>query len=336
MLFSRKLAIFVALNIVVIGLGEAAVLHAVKIYNDGAGIVCAAKRVAVRDGRLGGKPGATNIVSLGDSRVLAGMIPDVFDAAVGRGVYSTNLALPALPIGPDLYVLRDYVERSGAPAFVILYLRPTGKEEVFFDHYANQGSTLAEVLSYAFERRDTGVLMSRLNPMAMYDYPFREWLRDAILRPQAIDALRASNEAIVTQMLLDRGYYNIREQQLFSNGRVPDDFETSPWPPEEPFELDDDPYMPAFFEYARAQGIHVLLVEVPSRRPLAAERNAMPNYYRDALERYANVRMAKEAWRVKKYPNRLFSDVTHVNPEGAALFTRRVAEEFLEVYGKEL
>jgi hypothetical protein len=334
-LFSRKLALFILLNLVVLGLGDAAVLHAASIYKDGASIICETKRQSVRDGRLGGKQGAPNVVILGDSRVLAGVIPEVFDNAVGRAMHSTNLALPALPIGPDLYVLRDYVERNGAPAFVVLRLRSAVEGSVFFDLYANQGSTLPEVLSYAFERRETSILLYRFNPIAMYDSQFRSWLGDALLRPGAVDALRASNETRVSQMLLDRGYYNIREQQLFPGGRLPDDYDTGPAPAETPFDLEDDPYVPAFFEYTRKLGIRVLLVEVPSRKLPVAERTEMPAYYHAALERYPNVHMAREGWRQKKYPNRLFSDVTHMNPEGARIFTKRVAEEFVEVFGSE-
>ena len=46
--------------------------------------------------------------------------------------------------------------------------------------------------------------------------------------------------------------------------------------------------------------------------------------------------MARDGWRTKKCPNRLFSDVTHVNAEGAELFTRTLAEEFSEVYGRDI
>jgi hypothetical protein len=335
--FLRKLATFVAGNAVVLWALDRGVLRAASVYKDGASIICESKREAVREGTLGPREGAVNVVILGDSRILAGAIPTRFDAEVGHGVYSANLALPALPTGAQLSVLRDLVARNGAPRYLIAYLRADSRRtNVLFDHYAVEGGSFAEILSHAVTRRDSAILAGYFNPIIRYDELVPQYIWDSLRRPAAIADRRAANSRVVAQMLDDRGYYYIAEQRKFPSGSLPDDFDGGPDSDDAETAYDEDPYVAAFFDFAASHGISVLLTEPPVRERAAPARETMPAHYHTILARYPNVHMARDGWQRKRYPNRLFSDVTHVNPQGAALFTSAMAGEFLETFATEL
>lgn len=64
-----------------------------NVYKDGAAIVCEHKRLLVRKGLVKYAPGKTNIIFMGNSKILAGLVPDTFDKLSGGKTYSYNLAL---------------------------------------------------------------------------------------------------------------------------------------------------------------------------------------------------------------------------------------------------
>ena len=76
----------------------------------GRALVCEHKRLAVRGGEVTQEAGKLNVLFFGNSRILAGLVPAEFDALGGGRTFSWNLALPALPIGPQYFEFKEYLE----------------------------------------------------------------------------------------------------------------------------------------------------------------------------------------------------------------------------------
>ena len=92
-----------------------------------------------------------------------------------------------------------------------------------------------------------------------------------------------------------------------------------------------DPYVEKFFDLAREYNIAVQIIEPPYRVNQFRQYERMPRQYCDILERYKNVVITPRGWKAKFYDNRYFSDLVHLNPEGAERFTAEMAAEFQQI-----
>lgn len=332
--FFIKLAVFVGLAGGCVLAINRVVIRAGAIYKDGAAIVCEQKRIAVRAGVADALPGSNAVLFLGHSRVLAGLVPATFDTVVGQRIRSWNLSLPALSIGPAFFLLRDYLQRNPAPAFIVMQLGVDyGESPGLFDKYACQGAGAREMVSYATHRKDKTVVLNYFFPFLLYREETHRYILKWLSDRQEIIALQQRNTKLVQGMVQDRGYYRIVEQARPS-GRLPDDFRSEADGGEEGAQYPDrDSYVSSFFRLAQKRGIRVLLIETPLRAGQLRERTALPLWYRKLLADYPNVRMARGGWRHRFYENCLFADPTHLNRTGAERFTREIADEFVQVFG---
>jgi hypothetical protein len=343
--FLLKSSCFAALTTVVFwGVNELA-LKAGRIYKDGAALICEAKREQVRSGEVRYQPGKLNVLFMGNSRILAGVVPPRFDELAAGRTSTWNLALPASPIAMHYFVLRDYLERNPPPEHIVLalsvnYGQLTGwyDQRGRFPYYAAQGLAPGEAASFFVHRPDKSVVQNYLFPVRLYGDQLQRYLREWLLAPQTIGELKQRNTQQISQVLADRGYYYIREQARF-DGRLPDDFSAGRPPARfareanrREVELARDPYVKMFFDLALERGIKVLMVEPPVRAVLDERRKSCPSHYRQLLSRYSNVAMSPEGWRQKLYPNRYFADTIHLNPDGAEAYTQEVWGEFAQVY----
>jgi hypothetical protein len=310
------------------------VLEAGRICKDGASIICEEKRKAVRARRIRGETGRENVLFMGSSKILAGIIPQQFDEATGGRTYSWNLSLPALTIGPHYFMLKDYLQHNPPPEYIVLKLSARyGDSAGIFDSYGIQGATVEEILSYALNRPNKNVVWNYFFPWRLYRNSAIEYMRARWNDPQSLELLRSRNRAIVEKMFQDRGYYFIREQAVPS-GCLPDDYRApGDGTPEKGIDFDRDPYVHKFFDLAEQSGIRVLVVEPPYRPGEIPQRTSMPAWGHKLLAQYRNVHLADGAWKLKIYENRLFSDPVHPNPEGAKRFTREIYSEFIEAFG---
>jgi len=139
--FFTKLLIFIVLGLVIHQLLRTYSLKAWDACKDGASVICEKKRKFVRDGGVRYKNGKVNVVFMGHSKILAGIIPRYFDTLTNNKAYSFNLSLPGLPIAPHYFVLKDYLEKTPPPEYIVLHLSVnTGKSD-FFDKYAFSDKT---------------------------------------------------------------------------------------------------------------------------------------------------------------------------------------------------
>jgi len=315
------------------------VIDASSVYKDGAAIICESKRHLVRSNQINNNK-RINTFFIGNSKILTGLIPDYFDMDLNGAVTSFNLSLPALPVGPHYYCLKDYIKNNTPPQYIVIYLSTyrgmidsmAGK---LVRYYCNQGSmSFHELLSYSIFFRDPWILIYHILPQLMFSDFVDSYTFNNLFHKDDIIKIREHNMTLLTRMVKDRGYYFIEEQARFPDKALPEDFSEDMHPNQTRpiFDVDSDIFLDKFFRFTSSEGIKVLLIEPPYRRGQYSQFSEIPAQYKAILQRYDNVYIAPDGWKTKFYENRYFSDPTHLNHEGAILYTREIAHEFAELF----
>jgi hypothetical protein len=310
--------------------------HAGDVYKDGAAFVCETKREMVRSGEIHPKKGKVNVLFMGTSHILAGIVPDEFDRLSSGRTYSYNLALPALGIGSSYFILKDWLEHGSPPQYVVmeLYIKQSRHDKAY-NYYANQGiSGISEAFAMAGGQPDKSILLDYFFPFRMYKYQIPVYVFDSMFRPSRIRRAKKNNRAILKQMTAARGYYYIAEQAAAPKQQIP---ETVPGEQESPvksqsqYDPYQDPLLEKFFRFTAEHDIKVLLIQPPTFAGRLLQNETMPHQYRAILDRFAHVKMAKEGWKLNFYDRKLFADQFHLSKKGALLYTRNIYKEFQEV-----
>lgn len=309
-------------------------VRAGSAYKDGAALVCEAKRQAVRDGRFAQRAGKTNVLFFGTSRMLAGLVPSRFDALNRSRTASLNLGLPALTIDAAYLMLRDWLAHNPSPQVVVLQLQINRcRTCTLVNYYLAQGLIAGDLPDLALHARDRSVLLNWLFPFRIYKYFAGHYISDSLVDGGRIRARLNENRSILERMIADGGYYFIREQALGDEGLVPEGVDPAaaakPALEYDPFA---DPFVARFFDLTARKKIPVLLVQPAYRQGQYVPFARMPRQYAAVLARYAHVRVATHGWQLKLYPERLFSDRSHLRPAGASEYTRALAAEFAECF----
>ena len=244
------------------------------------------------------------LVIFGNSRVQAGFRPDLFDELSGGAIHSYNLGLPATSSFLD--ELETLVARGQVPTHVLLTLPWSEKEKT----------------AYAKLLGDDHRLISTL-------FPFRHFFRDLgqfFVRAGRNGGIRAYYRhmaGLVAQARRDRGYFFIENQSHFPGHRLPADFHVASESPDEEWARPasaSSPHLERLLSLSRRAGFKVLLVPEYYREAQYAPASEYPKG-RSALAQYGVLLLGPNYWR---YPNRFFSDPTHLNREGADLHTRNL------------
>jgi hypothetical protein len=308
-----------------------------SIYKDGAAMVCETKREMIRSGEIHYEKDKVNVLFMGTSRILAGIVPAYFDELTGGKTFSYNLALPGLAVGSYYFVLRDYLEKNPPPRYVIMQLHINRCRNCkMYYYYASQGvTTLDEMVSLFKNNQDKSIIFNFIFPSRMYKFHTVRYLYDRVFRPSRVRQTQKKNRIILNRMIENRGYYFIEEQAVARDNILPDGFIEEPGDSIHRASLYDpfiDPYTKLLFDLALEHGVNVLLIQPAYLEHQYLQYEEMPLQYASILDRYGNVSMAKEGWKLKLYKNRLFSDPAHLNKTGAARYTREIYKEFIDVF----
>ncbi|MGE5341671.1 MAG: hypothetical protein ACM3SY_09340 [Candidatus Omnitrophota bacterium] len=311
------------------------------IYKDGAALVCEKKRNMVRSGDVRHAPDKANVLFMGTSRILAGMIPAYFDALTGGKTFSYNLAFPALTISESYFVLKDYLDNNPPPQVIVISpdIRRC-KTCTVSNYYAVQGmEKWSEILSLTQNLQTKSIIFNFLFPFRMYKYFTVQYVKDRLFSPESIRDIQKKNRAILSRMETDRGYYFIQEQATF--GDNPGDETVPGQSSKRGLEYDpfDDPYVELFFDLAARYRIHVLLIQPAFREGQYVQHQEIPFQYHVLRNRYDNVSIAGDGWKMKFLKLAYFADASHLNQKGAMVYTRIIYNEFIECFkhfrGKE-
>jgi len=246
------------------------------------------------------------LMIFGHSKVLTSVRPRELDAAMGPGFRSYNLGLP----GDDRFlpILEDALLAGNVPTHVLLT--------------APWGSKL-----------DTdGVLDTLRNDAATANFlvPFRQLPRDATLfvfqnKNRMMDAIREV-DAERSAMIDDRGWYFIKSQSHYADDRLPNDYAL---PTDRPTQIeqrkipDTSISRPRLEQLARKYGFKVIMIPLPYR---IGEYAPAPASDRTRLATISNEPpiyvLGPDYF---SYPPALFSDPSHMNADGALVYTADLA-----------
>ncbi len=305
------------------------------------------------------------VVFMGASAMVSGLIPELFDQLNKNRTYSVNLALPALPLAPHYYMLRDYLQNNNkAPDYIIMTLLPGRFRYGYFESYAPQGAGFGEMLELFWHSKNDRLLINYFIPsrlhyrevfgflwgriVSLFPDEWRQWNRRAVYRflqnletyPHDWDHLYESifvdpegfREARLEKIRADRGYYYFVEQAA-AGGSLPKKLIAEP---KQIVYDENDPFIAKFFRLTKENNIRVLIVS-PFRLAFGdkSEKNGVADLWEKVAERYDHVALGPGPGD-RYYGPEYFSDPAHVNRLGAERYTKELASEFRQAYGMGL
>ncbi|MBY0587460.1 hypothetical protein K2X85_09805 [bacterium] len=278
---------------------------------NGTRVIVDAKREFIAHGHLFDsiKPAPNRVAFFGHSRVLSGFIPDLFDSLSQGRTESYNLGMP----GEAAFLprLEEVLAAGHRPTHVFLIL-----------------AWPADEFTPSIWRWFGGD-----QPLIEKAFPFQPLARDAIAflaRAPSQGGIRAfyrHSQKSAEKTIADRGYYFIESQSLFSDHRLPENYNH---PSDHPDRIDprEVPSKGAPIErIARlAQEHHFRVILVPNYR---REKQAGPPP--SVNEKTLAALRDRPLFDIVgpdyiRYPNALFSDRVHLNPDGADRYTRDLWE----------
>jgi hypothetical protein len=264
---------------------------------------------------------ARRVLIFGDSKVMAGFIPSVFDSlatADGLNISSYNSGYPARSeFVPQLKKMAE--NKSNLPDILLLTRpwRPTQKGFDPFNPLPSDHEIADRIFPFRYLVRDTFTfLVAAREHGGVLNY-YRESRMDE------------------ARMLHDHGYYFITERSHYPNYILPDDFHLSSDQPEMVVPRVADPASDELTDLnAIIQENHIQCYYVPEylRVGESAAAPEVDQAFAGLLRRYTSCKLLGPDYYL--YPNRMFSDPVHVNREGAKIYTesvyRLLAKQILE------
>jgi hypothetical protein len=248
------------------------------------------------------------VMIFGNSKTLAGFLPAFFDqiaSADGLNVSSFNSGYPGS--NEFLSEFEALCARGQAPHVVLLTLpwrADPPPHNVF--HLVQDDHAMVEIL-----------------------FPFRFWLRDSASflmsarEHGGVKSFYRESRSDARRVINDRGYYLITEQSRFQAGRIPDDFHLASDQPDVVAPRIAPPPGVETQELDRLiQQHHMRCYYVPYylRIGEAAPPPAHDQNFARAVESATPCKLLGPDYFL--YPNRLFSDQTHMNTAGAHEYTQ--------------
>jgi hypothetical protein len=252
-------------------------------------------------------PRALRLLIFGNSKILAGFVPSSFDhmaAATNLQVSSFNSGFP----GSDLVLppLKTMCERGQAPNVLLLTLPWSADppRRSIFRFIPDDHAVIQQLFPFRNLVRDfTSFLMHAPSHGGVVSY-YRE---------------AEQNEKLA---IAQRGYYLISEQSYFAGGRLPDDFHLASDQPNAVVGRDAAPRSAAVTELNQlVTQYHIRCYFVPYylRIGEAAAAASYDQHFAAIVEQASSCKLLGPDYYL--YPNKLFSDQTHLNREGAQVYT---------------
>jgi hypothetical protein len=281
---------------------------ALPYIKPGSDIMYGAKTEFIRTGSLLDMSKPVRILVIGNSKVMSGFIPAEFDRTVPHSS-SYNCGIPNATV--FVKDLAKAVERGQIPTHVLFAVEwedaPVAPRNFF--HFTGSDKSIMDAL-----------------------FPFRRLVRNGqvfILRSPkfgGLDSFYQQGERAKNKMMRDRGYYFIADQSRFPDQHLPAGFRLESDQPQSVTYRRPNLSSQAFEELhalAVKYGFKVLVVPYYLR---TTERGA-PGVNQEmvnALRPYPEFAVLGDEY--DQFDNSYFSDIYHLNPAGAKIYTDRLAE----------
>ena len=311
-MFLRRLSFTIALGIVFyIGLFT---IHRLLPYiRVGSEIVTYAKLHFINTESIFPPNAKRRLVILGDSRVLSGFIPALFDELSRGTIYSYNLGIPDTKMFIPL--IENIINRGQIPTDIFITISwqelPKKNPLVFID---NDNEIIKKL-------------------------PFRHLIRNLFIfghrsrHRGGIRKLYDENKQSAKDVLKNRGYYFIAGQSFYKNDELPEDFSFKSDQPDNYCARGVPPKNELYKKLTHmleAHSINAYFVPIYSRTG-ACKPNPEPNVeLTKAFENNSRIQVIGPDY--FSFPNKLFSDPVHLNRNGAKVYTTKL----WELYSKHL
>ncbi len=247
------------------------------------------------------------VLIFGNSKILAGFVPSLFDqlaAAANMKISSFNSGFP----GSDLLLppLRTMCERGQAPNVLLLTIPWTGDPP----------------------RRSIFHFVPDDHDIVQWMFPFRNLARDfssfVLHAPSRGGVAAYYKEAAEDERIAiaQRGYYLITEQSTFPGGRLPDDFRLATDQPNTVVPRTAPARSSQITELNQlVSQYHIRCYYVPYYLRIGEAAAATYDQpFATLVEQSTSCKLLGPDYFL--YPNRLFSDQTHLNRAGADVYTK--------------
>jgi hypothetical protein len=282
---------------------------------NGADVVLQTKRSLAASQPLFSVDASPRVLAFGDSKTLAGFIPDLFDRTVGQSTRSFNLGLPGEPAFIDL--LESALAAGTRPTHILVQIPPIDP------------APASRWLEFSVGNHQ---IADRL-------FPFRTLPRDAVLflfeaRQRGLRNTYDDNARQIEQMIRNRGYFFIKSQSHFPNDQLPDDYALPTDTPSIPAQRKLDPNGASFKRLmALADRYEFAVVIIPAAYRVGEYSQPAVSDPRQPNLSVPRLRVAGPAYYL--YPPKMFSDPAHLNPSAAAVYTGAVATLFKRLLSGE-
>ncbi|HZZ43663.1 MAG TPA: hypothetical protein VFE58_12055 [Tepidisphaeraceae bacterium] len=270
----------------------------------GVDIVIAAKAEQARTAPIFAPNAKIRLVVFGVSTAMTGFRPALFDSLFEGQVSSYNMAIPESK--NVVAALQAMIARGEIPTHIFLtspWLEVAPPS--FFQPIPSDQQAAKLLFPFHWMPRDLAIFAIRSRSAG------------------GIRKFYEHNRNITQQMIADRGWYFIEASSLFPDHRLPPDFHTS----------NDHPNLPdyrppqnlgvefnAMYKILEQHHIRAYVVPIYSRASGSCPPAPDKHPYLPDDSKFPLIKTIGPDYFL--YPNELFSDPVHVNPDGATRYTR--------------
>jgi hypothetical protein len=289
--------------------GASFALYEVFPYvGEGARIIYERKLEFLAQNKIFPSDARRKVAVFGNSKVLSGFIPDLFDSLCAGKVYSFNLGLP--DANRFIPVLEELIATGNVPTDIIItspWLDPPEKNQLVF--VDNDRELVRQLVPFREFPRDFVIFM------------YRSRYRGGVL------ALYDETKILSDKVLADRGYHFIAGQSLYPDSTLPEDYSLNADRPDDYMVRDVSFKGSAFVRLRRILGEHAIRAFIAPTYFRIHEYKSDPGpniQLRSGVANYSNIQVLGEDY--LSLPNHLFSDPVHANREGARFYTMMLWE----------
>ena len=251
------------------------------------------------------------VIIFGNSKVLAGFIPDYFDemaATNGLNYYSYNSGYPAREVFvPQLKAMVDKAKVIPDILLLTQPWQPTQQHISIFDPFQRDHDIAEQLFPFRFLLRDT---LSFLITSRAHGGP--------------INFYSTSRENAM-KVIADRGYYFVSEQSHYPGDRLPDDYHLSADRPNDVALRTADEDSKELKELDKIINSHHIRCYFVPQYLRMGERAPAPqidHQFADIVRAHSSCKLLGPDY--YSYPNRMFSDPAHLNGYGARIYTQAI------------